>query len=345
MRFGDSLQRFHVICGLVREFGVLMRFLIRRLVLFVVTLLGLSLAIFAALRILPGDVAGIMAGFNAPQARVARLRSEMGLNKPLSQQYLDWIAGMFKGDYGTSMLTGRSVASMVGERASITLPLITLGLLIALTVGLTLGVVASLSKKKGARAFFRVVGIVGGSIPALWGGSLLILLFSRGAGLIGFLPSQGFPLDGWHSAGTAFASLVLPSLTVGLIDGSSLMRYTRSALEDVMNDDYMLEAMACGYTRAQAMLHVGLRVIVPQLVSVAGLMFASMVTGVMVIENLFALPGIGSGLVVDLGNRDLIAVQSELFLLAAFFLVVGFVVDVSHRVLDPRLRRSSEGRE
>lgn len=321
-----------------------MRFLIRRLVSFAVALLGLSVVIFAALRILPGDVAVVMAGLNSPPGRVAQLRAEMGLNRPLPQQYIDWMAGLLTGDYGKSMLTGQSVTSMVVERASITFPLIIFGLLIASAVGLGLGVAASLATGNGVRTFFRVFGIVGGSIPALWGGLLLVLLFARGVGLIGLFPSQGFPQEGWGSPGAAFASLVLPALTVGLIDGASLMRYARSALADVMHNGCMIEAMACGYTRAQALIHVGLRVIVPQLVSVAGLMFANMVTGVMVIENLFALPGVGSGLIADLGDRDLIAVQSELFMLAAFFLLVGLFVDVLHRVLDPRLRRSSEGR-
>lgn len=119
------------------------------------------------------------------------------------------------------------------------------------------------------------------------------------------------------------------------------MRYTRAALGDLASSGYIDMARSCGMTRTQAVLRVGLRSATPQLVSVIGLTFASMVTGVMVIENLFALPGIGNGLVTDVGNRDLIAVQSELFLLAAFFLTVGLVVDLLHRVLDPRLKTAT----
>ncbi|WEV71947.1 ABC transporter permease [Bifidobacterium sp. ESL0790] len=320
-----------------------MRFVIQRFLLFVAALLAISVVIFAALRVLPGDVATVMAGLNSPPGRVARLRAQMGLDKPFVAQYGDWMGGLLHGDFGKSLLTGRSITSTVAMRASITFPLIALGLVVALVVGLSLGVAATLATRPAARSCFHFFGIVGGSIPALWGGLLLILLFSKGTGLIGIFPSQGFPEGGWHDFGGALASLVLPALTVGIIDGASLMRYTRSALGDLLSSGYLDQAMACGYTRRQAVLKVGLRLAMPQLVSVVGLMFAGMVTGVMVIENLFALPGIGSGLVTDLGNRDLIAVQSELFMLAAFFLAVGFVVDVLHRLLDPRLKSSLEG--
>ncbi|WEV64586.1 ABC transporter permease [Bifidobacterium sp. ESL0732] len=320
-----------------------MRFVIRRLLLFVAALLAISVVIFAALRILPGDVASVMAGLNAPSERVAQLRSQMGLDRPLVVQYFSWLGGLLHGNFGTSLLTGRSISSTVAMRSSVTFPLIVLGLVVALAIGLTLGVVSTLATRPAVRSAFHFVAIVGGAIPALWGGLLLILLFGRGTGLLGILPSQGFPEAGWGSFGSALASLVLPALAVGIIDGASLMRYTRSALGEVMNSGYMDQAMACGYTRRQAALKVGLRLATPQLVSVVGLMFAGMITGVMVIENLFALPGIGAGLVTDLGNRDLIAVQSELFMLAAFFLFIGFLVDLLHRFLDPRLKHAVQG--
>ncbi|MBT1170775.1 ABC transporter permease [Bifidobacterium sp. SO4] len=315
-----------------------MRFVVRRLLLFVVALFGLSVAVFAALRVLPGDVASIMAGVNAPPEKAAQLREQLGLNRPLALQYLDWMGALLHGDFGTSILTGRSVTSLVASRASITFPLIILGLLIALAIGLPLGCAAVLARSARVRAAFHVLAIIGGAVPALWSGLLLILLFGKGTGLVGILPSQGFPMDGWATPGRALLALILPGLSVGIIVGASLMRYTRSALGDLADSGYIDMARSCGMTRTQAVLRVGLRLATPQLVSVIGLTFASMITGVMVIENLFALPGIGNGLVTDVGNRDLIAVQSELFLLAAFFLGVGLVVDVLHRILDPRLK-------
>lgn len=319
-----------------------MRFVIHRLALFVVALFGLSIVIFAALRILPGDVASVMAGVNASPARVAQLREQLGLNRSLVAQYGDWMGALVRGDFGTSILTGRSVTALVASRAAITFPLIIVGLLIALAIGLPLGCAAVLARSARARALFHMMAIIGGAIPALWGGLLLILMFGRGVGLVGILPSQGFPLDGWAMPGRALLSLVLPALSVGIIVGASIMRYTRAALGGFADSGYVDMARSCGMTRTQAVLRVGLRLATPQLVSVIGLTFASMITGVMVIENLFALPGIGNGLVTDVGNRDLIAVQSELFLLAAFFLALGLVVDVLHRMLDPRLKNAGE---
>ena len=318
-----------------------MRFVLKRLALFVVALFGLSVVVFAALRILPGDVASVMAGVNSPPERVTQLREQLGLDRPLIAQYFDWMSALDRGDFGTSILTGRSVTSLVGARASITFPLIILGLLIALAIGLPLGCAAVLARSATVRAVFHVLAIVGGAVPALWGGLLLILLFGRGVGLLDVFPSQGFPLDGWGAPGSAISALVLPAVSVGIIVGASLMRYTRAVLGDLASSGYIDMARSCGMTRTQAVLRVGLRLATPQLVSVIGLTFASMVTGVMVIENLFALPGIGNGLVTDVGNRDLIAVQSELFLLAAFFLTVGLVVDLLHRVLAPRLKTAT----
>ncbi|BDR54975.1 ABC transporter permease [Bombiscardovia apis] len=318
-----------------------MRFLLRRLLLFALALLAISLVIFAALRILPGDVATIMAGLNAPPDRVEALRAQLGLNRSLPQQYGDWMLGLLHGDFGLSMLTGRPIAAQVGSRAALTFPLITLGLAIALIVGIPLGCLSLMASSSRLRSFYHILSIVGGSIPALWGGLLLILLFSRGVGLVGLLPSQGFPESGWADFGQALESLTLPALTLGILVGASLMRYTRSALGELADSGWIDMARACGMTHNQALVRVGLRLALPQLVSVVGLTFAEMITGAMVVENLFALPGLGSGLVTDLGNRDLIAVQSELFMLAAFFLGVGLIVDLLHRALDPRLKASS----
>ena len=234
-----------------------------------------------------------------------------------------------------TMLTGQPVASVVASRAAITFPLIVLGMLVALLFGIPLGYLAVRTTNRAAKALFQTIAIIGGAIPALWGGLLLIL------GVFEVFPAQGFPSRGWTDPSRALLSLVLPALTVGMIVGATIMRYTRSSLQTIASSGYVEMAMACGMTRRQALWHVGMRLAMPQLVSVIGLTFAEMVTGVMVIENLFALPGIGTGLVSDLGHRDLIAVQSELFMLAAFFLVIGLLVDLTHRALDPRLGEGS----
>ena len=320
-----------------------MRFLGKRLLLFVGALVGLSLLVFALLRILPGDVAAVVAGTNATAERLTSLRAQMGLDKSYAAQYGDWVLGLLHGDLGTSVVSGKAVSAQVSSRASVTFPLIVLSLLIALAIGLPLGCAAVLTRNVRLRGVFHAAAIVAGAIPALWGGLLLILLFSKGIGLMGLLPSQGFPDAGWAAPLSAMAALVLPALATGITAGASIMRYTRAAVGDMASSQAVAMAMACGMTRRQAVLRVALRLAIPQLVSVIGLTFAQMVTGVMVVENLFALPGLGSMLVTDVGKRDLTAVQSELFLLAAFFLFLGLLVDLLHRMLDPRLKNATIG--
>lgn len=320
-----------------------MRFLGKRLLLFVGALVGLSLLVFALLRILPGDVAAVVAGTNATAERLTSLRAQMGLDKSYAAQYGDWVLGLLHDDLGTSVVSGKAVSAQVSSRASVTFPLIVLSLLIALAIGLPLGCAAALTRNVRLRGVFHAAAIVAGAIPALWGVLLLILLFSKGIGLMGLLPSQGFPDAGWAAPLSAMAALVLPALATGITAGASIMRYTRAAVGDMASSQAVAMAMACGMTRRQAVLRVALRLAIPQLVSVIGLTFAQMVTGVMVVENLFALPGLGSMLVTDVGNRDLTAVQSELFLLAAFFLFLGLLVDLLHRMLDPRLKNATIG--
>lgn len=315
------------------------RMICQRLLLFIAALFCISAAVFLALRVLPGDVAQVMAGLNSPHGKVEHLRAELGLNKPLFTQYADWLLGVMRGDFGVSVLTGRPVVSMILSRATITFPLIFLGLAIALAIGIPLGCFKVTHEGKLAQVVSRFTAISAGSVPALWGGMLLILLFGKGVGVVGLLPTQGFPTDGWGDFSEAFLSLLLPAITVGIIVGSSFMRYTAAILENIANSEIAAEAMACGMTRKQVVWRVGLRLALAQLVSVIGLTFAHMVMGVMVIENLFSLPGMGMGLVRDVGLRDLIAVQGELFMLAALFLLIGFAVDIAHRLLDPRLSR------
>ena len=170
-----------------------MKFIIQRLGLFIAALVGLSLLVFLALRILPGDVAAVIAGTKATPERIAALRSQLGLDRSYPAQYADWILDLLHGDFGTSVISGRSVASQVAERVGITFPLIVMSLAIALVIGLPLGCAAVLTRNPHLRGLFHVIAIVAGAIPALWGGLLLILLFARGSGLFGLFPSRRFP--------------------------------------------------------------------------------------------------------------------------------------------------------
>ncbi|MCI1902306.1 MAG: ABC transporter permease [Bifidobacteriaceae bacterium] len=319
----------------------MVKFVVRRLALFCVALVLLSVVVFACLRILPGNVAAVMAGTNSTPERLAALSEQLGLNRSYPAQYFQWCSDLLHGNLGISMLTGRSTMSQALVRAQVTLPLIVLGLLLSLIIGVPLGVLAASKREGGLHSVLRYVSLAAGAVPALWGGLLLIMVFGKGVGFVGILPAQGFPDNGWASPGQALASLVLPALSVGIISGAQMMRYTQSALDGVAESGFVTMSMAAGSTRARALRTTGLRIVLPDLISVTGLSFAQMVTGVLVIENLFSLPGLASMLVTDVGNRDLVKVQSELMLLAAFFLLIGLVTDIAHRIADPRLRTAS----
>ena len=194
-----------------------MKYVLRRIAMFLVALLAISLIVFLMLRVLPGDIAAVMAGTNSPPERVAQLRAQMGLDKPLPQQYFEWVGGLLHGDFGMTMLTGQPVASVVASRAAITIPLIVLGMLVALLFGIPLGYLAVRTTNRAAKALFQTIAIIGGAIPALWGGLLLILLFARGLGVFEGFPAQGFPSRGMHHNSHPKLSNEIPPLTGGMI--------------------------------------------------------------------------------------------------------------------------------
>ncbi|MFD0705402.1 ABC transporter permease [Alloscardovia venturai] len=319
--------------------------ILRRLALFILMLWIVSVVIFLALRVLPGDVAAVVAGTNATRAQYRALRASLGVDKPLIVQYLSWMGNVLSGNLGVSTLTGQSMGARIASRALLTFPLIVLSMIFALVCGITSAVYSLTSARAWVRQSLRAISVALGAVPALWAGLLLIMLFGKGSGLIGILPTQGFarsPLESWSSLWTACASLILPALSVGIITAAQIMRYTRSALVEVADSDYVTWSMAAGMTRAQALRTTGLRLAAPQILSVSGITFATMVTGVLTVESLFALPGLATLLLSDVSQRDLPAVQTELLLLAAFFLLVGFVVDVVGQMIDPRLRSTGD---
>ena len=312
-------------------------FLAQRLVLLIVAVLALSLVIFAAVRVLPGDVAQIMAGMNAPESRVETLREQLGLSRPWWVQYGNWLSGILHGDLGTSLTSGVPIASQMADRASITLPLVCYSLLIALVLGISFGVISVIARASWLRSTLHLLCLTLAAVPAIWAGLLIILLFGKGVGLVGIFPAQGIPEARWAASASMFASLTLPALSVGIIVAATIMRHTRAQLLSVQDHPAVIFAMANGATYAQSMVRVGLRLVLAQLVSVAGLAFAEMITGVMVIERLFTLPGLGSGLMIDMSQRDLLAVPSQILLLAVVIITIGVCVDIAHHLLDPRV--------
>ncbi|MEU6377139.1 ABC transporter permease [Streptomyces sp. NPDC046909] len=313
-------------------------YLLRRAGLLAVSLLAASVLIFLVLRLLPGDIAQTIGGIKATPAQVAAVRHDLGLDRPLPAQYGDWIGGAVTGDFGRSVLDGTSVSGQLAEKLAVTGPLAAGAVLLALAFAVPLGVFAAVRRNSRLGGAVNAFGQLGIALPTLWVGLLLVVVF---AVQLRWLPAQGFPVDGWAEPGQALRSLVLPWITLALAEGAVLLRFVRSAVLDVLHQDWLRTARAKGHTRTGALIRHGLRNAAVPVVSVLGLQIAALVAGAVVVEQVFVLPGVGQMLIADVGNRDLDKVQGEILLLTGAVLVIGFLVDLAHRLIDPRLRSAA----
>ncbi|MFJ4037765.1 ABC transporter permease [Microbacterium sp. NPDC090007] len=316
----------------------MIRYTLTRLGLLILGLAVASVLIFVSLRVLPGDVAQLIAGAEASPAQVEAVRSSLGLDAPPWVQYAEWIGGLFRGDLGSSLITGTPVAAELWDKARVTAPLATLSLTIALLIGIPFGILSALGRRRAGGTALSVGAQAFAAVPVVWAGLMLVVVFSV---WLGWLPPQGFPRAGWSDPGAALRALVLPALTIGIVEGAMLLRFVRSATLQAVGQDYVRTAAAKGLTRTRALLAHGLPNVGLSVITVLGLQVAGIIVGTVVIEQLFTLPGIGRMLVADVASRDLPKVQGELLALTGFVLLVGFVVDLAHRLIDPRQREAA----
>lgn len=316
----------------------MIRYALTRLALLVVGLLVASALIFFTLRVLPGDVAQLIAGTQGTDAQVAAIRERLGLDLPLAVQYGQWMLGVLRGDLGTSMLTGSSVAAELAQKAEVTVPLGLMALTIALAFSVPFGVISALRRGRADGTALSVGAQTLAAVPVVWAGMVLVVVF---AVWLGWLPAQGFPRAGWDDPAAALRALLLPAVTIGVVEGAMLLRFVRSATLQAVGQDYVRTAAAKGLSRTQALLRHGLPNVGLSVITVLGLQVAGIIVGAVIIEELFTLPGVGRMLVADVGARDLVKVQGELLVLTGFVLVVGFFVDLLHRALDPRQREAT----
>ena len=313
-------------------------FVFKRLAGFVVTLAVASGVVFAMLEFLPGDAAQIMLGETATPEAVAALQAQLGLDQPPLERYLQWVGGLLQGDTSRSIGYDTPTAELLAERLRVTLPLAMLAIVLTVVLALGLGVYAAARHHKLGDVGAMALSQLGIAIPNFWFAILLILLF---AVQLQWVSAGGFP--GWtEDEGSGLwpglKALLLPALSLALVQAAILARMTRSAMLDVMREDFVRTARAKGLSRRQALWgHVLRNAMIPVL-TVAGLQFANLITGTIVVENVFVLPGIGRLVFQAIGNRDLIVVRDVVMLLAAVVVVVNFVVDVLYAVVDPRLR-------
>lgn len=298
---------------------------------YLITIGAASIIIFLLIRVIPGDPAAIALGITATPEAIATLQSQLGTDRPLLVQYFSWIGGLLTGDFGTSLSSGQDVSPLILDRLQVSLILVGCSIVLSLLIAVPLGVLAA---RRGG-AVISAVSQIGIAIPSFLAGILLISVFAVGLGWL--------PANGWIPPNEDFFGflrrLVLPVLALTAVQAAILTRYVRSAVVDVMSEDFMRTARSKGMSLGRALRVHGLRNAALPVLTVTGLQLTSLVIGAVVIEQVFVIPGIGSMLLESVSNRDLTTVQSIVMLLVVFTLLVNLIVDLLYQVLDPRIRR------
>ena len=311
-------------------------FLAKRFLTLLLTLAAASVVVFGVLDILPGNAAQVLLGPDAAPEAVAALSAKLGLDQPAWTRYWHWIGGLATGQLGDSASYGSPVWDLILERLALTVPLALLAM--ALTTGLALLVGVTAAARHNRLGDVGLMGIaqVGIAIPNFWFAILLILLFSV---KLHWFSAGGF--NGWSEGVLpGLKALVLPALSLAVVQAAILARITRSAVLEVMREDFVRTARAKGVSqRAVLWRHVLRNAMVP-VVTVMGMQFTELLAGTIVVENVFFLPGLGRLIFQAISNRDLVVVRNCVMLLAAMVVVVNFVVDVLYAVIDPRLKPS-----
>ncbi len=309
------------------------RFLLRRMLALGFTLALAAIVIFAVLEVLPGDPAAIMMGVSATPANVAAMRTELGLDQPPLARLLGWLGGLFTGNIGLSYTYRVPVAGLIAERLVVTAPLALLALLMAVLAGVSAGTLAA--ARAHGRTDLAVMGLtqLGLAIPNFWFGILLILLFSIS---LGWFPAGGFP--GWSDPVAALRALLLPALALALPQAASLARITRSTMLETLSEDYIRTARAKGLTRGQTIRRHALRNAMIPVLTILGLQASFLLAGTIVVENVFALPGLGRLLVQAIGGHDLILIKNLVLFYVPTAIIVNALVDFAYGLADPRLR-------
>ena len=301
-------------------------YLIRRILAIIPILLGVSLIIFVMLRMIPGDPAYLMAGEDATPEVVQSLREQWGLDQPLHVQYIVFLRNMLQGDLGRSIRSGRPAIEEIGDRYLNTLLLATFSLAIALSVGLFAGIVSGTKPYSLFDNASMLLALFGVSTPAFWLGLMLMWLF---AVELPWLPAVG--------AG-GIQNLILPSITLGAVVAATIARQTRSSVLEVMRQDYVRTARSKGVPENTVITkHVLKNAMIP-VVTIAGVLFGTMLGGSIIVETVFAYPGLGKLLIDSISSRDYPVVQALIITYALVFAIINLAVDLSYSYLDPRIR-------
>lgn len=314
----------------------LTRFVVRRAGILLVSLVVAMTLLFVLLRVVPGDPANALVPIGATQDQIEQARAELGTDRPIWQQYAAWMEGAVRGDFGTSYLNRTPVGELVAERLPVTLPLTFLSFTVAVLISAPLGYIAAARRTRPVGRALSALSQLGLAVPSFWIGILLVWILAL---RLHVFPPNGFPSSGWAAPGDALRSLALPVVTIAAIMAASITRYVRSATLDVLGQDYLRSARATGLTAGWAFLRHGVRNAVVPVISVLAIELSTSFVGAVVIENVFALPGLGSLLTSSIMSKDYPVVQGVLFFSTVAILVAGFLGDLLQRIVDPRLRR------
>jgi len=309
-------------------------FLVRRAFISAVTLLLISVIVFTGVRMIPGDPARVLGGTDADAAGLEEIREKYGLNDPVPVQYMRWLALAVRGDLGESIRTRTSVAWTVAIKAPITLELACLSLLVAIAIAIPIGVLAAVRRNTAWDVLASSVSLCGVSIPNFWLGIMLILLVSV---RLGWLPASGFVPLGEDLVGN-LKRMLMPALVLGSGLAAALMRQTRNAMIEVLSTDYVRTARAKGLAQPAVIIRHALRNGLIPVVTILGLQMGALMSGAVVTESIFVLPGFGRLIVEAVFTRDYPVVQGVVLLTASSYVLINLLVDVSYTVLNPRIR-------
>ena len=309
-------------------------FLAKRFLTFIVTLLGATVLTFLALEILPGDPAAVILGIDAPESAIQALRDKLGLDRPILERYFAWLGDIVTLRFGVSFTYSTPVIELVRARLAISIPLALMAMVLSAVVAFGLGVYAASRHNKPGDVTVMSISQLGISIPNFWLALLLILLFAVN---LRWFASGGFP--GWQNGvWPAFRALLLPAIALATVQGAILARFTRSAVLDTMREDYVRTARAKGLSRRATLWRHVLRNAMIPVITIMGLQFANLLAGTIIVEEVFAMPGLGRLILQAISNRDIAVVRDVVLMLAALVVFINFIVDILYAVIDPRLK-------
>ncbi len=310
------------------------QYVVKRLIAMIPVLIGVSAAIFVIVRMLPGDMAVILAGEGATPEQIETIRDQLGLNEPLPAQYMDWLAGILQGDFGTSRRTGIEIGPEIVRRLPITLELTILAMLFSLVIAIPAGVVSALRQDSALDYGARLFSIGGLSVPEFWTGLLFLVLPVI---WFGWAPNMAY-VALWENPRANLEQFLFPAVAMGISLSAIITRMVRSSLLEVLRADYIRTARAKGLVESRVVLKHALRNAFIPVVTILGLQLGRLLGGAVVLERIYSLPGLGRFVFEAISERDYLMLQTVVLVIALSYALVNLAVDLAYAWLDPRIR-------